>query len=189
MQLPISTISQPQCLKYLPPSPTFPLPICSLNPVFLQPSAHFFLKLTNLEPDQPSFKMKSSTVFITLGLTLGANAFWRLECRGRVGLGRIDPLVAFGKPSQHVHAIHGSSGKLPPHTCLASTDISSQVSVTRLPVMIWLGATAPLVVWFRTSLPTGTLPFTSRMLPLESWSWSTKLVVLWCMLSSPVSSP
>jgi len=47
---------------------------------------------------------------VTLALATEVTAFWRLECRGRVGLGRIDPLVAFGKASQHVHAIHGSNG-------------------------------------------------------------------------------
>jgi len=44
-------------------------------------------------------------------LAVNASAFWRLECRGRVGLARVDPLVAFGKASAHVHAIHGSSGR------------------------------------------------------------------------------
>lgn len=33
-----------------------------------------------------------------------------MECHGRVGLGRIDPLVNPGEVAQHVHAIHGSSG-------------------------------------------------------------------------------
>ncbi|RHZ60408.1 hypothetical protein CDV55_106896 [Aspergillus turcosus] len=41
------------------------------------------------------------------GLT---DAFWRLPCRGRSGLARIDPLMDPGKPSSHVHAVHGSGG-------------------------------------------------------------------------------
>jgi hypothetical protein len=41
------------------------------------------------------------------GLT---DAFWRLPCRGRTGLARIDPLMDPGKPSSHVHAVHGSGG-------------------------------------------------------------------------------
>ncbi|RAL09206.1 DUF1996 domain-containing protein [Aspergillus homomorphus CBS 101889] len=39
-----------------------------------------------------------------------ANAFWRLPCRGRSGMARIDPIVAPGIPSDHVHAVHGSGG-------------------------------------------------------------------------------
>ncbi|GES58075.1 WSC-domain-containing protein [Aspergillus terreus] len=38
-----------------------------------------------------------------------ADAFWRLPCRGRSGLARVDPLMDPGKPSYHVHAVHGSS--------------------------------------------------------------------------------
>ncbi|KAI9729485.1 MAG: hypothetical protein M1818_008507 [Claussenomyces sp. TS43310] len=37
-------------------------------------------------------------------------AFWRMECRARVGVGRIDPLMNFGEAGAHVHSIHGSSG-------------------------------------------------------------------------------
>ncbi|KAF2140371.1 uncharacterized protein K452DRAFT_230488 [Aplosporella prunicola CBS 121167] len=44
-------------------------------------------------------------------LTLGgvANAFWRMPCRGRTGLARIDPIVDPGKVSSHSHSIQGSS--------------------------------------------------------------------------------
>ena len=41
-----------------------------------------------------------------------ANAFWRMECPGRVGLARIDPIMNPGSFSTHVHSIHGSSGKI-----------------------------------------------------------------------------
>lgn len=41
-------------------------------------------------------------------------AFWRMGCRSRTGLVRIDPLVSPGQISEHIHAIHGSSGKLLP---------------------------------------------------------------------------
>ncbi|KAK1758836.1 hypothetical protein QBC47DRAFT_96290 [Echria macrotheca] len=37
-------------------------------------------------------------------------AFWRMPCRGAVGLACLDPLVNPGEVSQHVHSIHGSSG-------------------------------------------------------------------------------
>ena len=39
----------------------------------------------------------------------GAEAFWRLPCRGRSGLGLIDPIVDYGKVSPHSHTIHGPS--------------------------------------------------------------------------------
>ncbi|KAL4929696.1 DUF1996 domain-containing protein [Aspergillus undulatus] len=39
-----------------------------------------------------------------------ADAFWRLPCRGRSGLARMDPLMDPGSPSYHVHTIHGSKG-------------------------------------------------------------------------------
>ncbi|KAF4120756.1 protein of unknown function (DUF1996) [Geosmithia morbida] len=44
----------------------------------------------------------------TAGLVVGANAFWRMECPGRSGLGRIDPIISPGEISAHVHAIAGS---------------------------------------------------------------------------------
>lgn len=40
-----------------------------------------------------------------------ANAFWRLECDGSVGLARIDPLMDYGRAADHVHTIKGGSGK------------------------------------------------------------------------------
>ncbi|KAE8354231.1 hypothetical protein BDV28DRAFT_164400 [Aspergillus coremiiformis] len=48
-----------------------------------------------------------------------AEAFWRLPCRGRAGLARLDPLVDRGKDSPHVHAIHG------PDTFSMSADMNS----------------------------------------------------------------
>jgi len=36
-------------------------------------------------------------------------AFWRLPCRGRAGLGRIDPLVDTGRIADHAHTIHGGN--------------------------------------------------------------------------------
>ncbi|KAJ5272486.1 hypothetical protein N7478_007611 [Penicillium angulare] len=36
-----------------------------------------------------------------------ADAFWRLPCRGRTGLARIDPIVDPGEVSSHVHSVHG----------------------------------------------------------------------------------
>lgn len=39
-----------------------------------------------------------------------ADAFWRLPCRGRSALARMDPLMDPGSPSYHVHSVHGSGG-------------------------------------------------------------------------------
>ena len=50
------------------------------------------------------------TILITALLGVEVSAFWRMECRGRSGLARIDPLVDKSLPAQHLHAIHGSSG-------------------------------------------------------------------------------
>lgn len=55
--------------------------------------------------------IKKSIVAASVGLVGSANAFWRMECPGRVGLARIDPIVDPGSISSHVHAIHGSSGE------------------------------------------------------------------------------
>ena len=41
-----------------------------------------------------------------------AAGFWRLPCRGRAGVARIDPLVSFGEPSGHAHIVFGGQGKL-----------------------------------------------------------------------------
>lgn len=37
-----------------------------------------------------------------------ADAFWRMPCRGRSALARMDPLMDPGEPSYHVHSVHGS---------------------------------------------------------------------------------
>ncbi|KAH0122003.1 hypothetical protein KCU82_g22542, partial [Aureobasidium melanogenum] len=44
-----------------------------------------------------------------LSLAGSADAFWRLPCRGRSGVGRLDPIMDPGKVSDHVHVIHGGS--------------------------------------------------------------------------------
>lgn len=47
---------------------------------------------------------------ILAGLASSVDAFWRMPCRARSGLARIDPLISPGTVSTHAHAIHGSSG-------------------------------------------------------------------------------
>lgn len=39
------------------------------------------------------------------------DAFWRMPCRSRTGLARIDPIMDPGAISDHVHAIHGGGSK------------------------------------------------------------------------------
>lgn len=41
-----------------------------------------------------------------------ADAFWRLPCRGRSGVARLDPLMDPGEVSYHAHAVHGSGSEL-----------------------------------------------------------------------------
>lgn len=57
--------------------------------------------------------MFKSFVTLALGLASGANAFWRMECPGRLDVARLDPIVDPGKLSTHAHSIHGSSGTFP----------------------------------------------------------------------------
>ncbi|KAI6377537.1 hypothetical protein MCOR25_002519 [Pyricularia grisea] len=54
--------------------------------------------------------MKFSTLIFAGNLALIANAFWRMECRARSGLARIDPLISPGEVAQHLHSIHGGGG-------------------------------------------------------------------------------
>ncbi|KAG6040318.1 hypothetical protein E4U41_000914 [Claviceps citrina] len=49
------------------------------------------------------------SVALSAGLIAGAHAFWRMECPGRLGVARLDPLVNYKSISAHAHAIHGSS--------------------------------------------------------------------------------
>ena len=56
--------------------------------------------------------MLKSIVAVSAGLVGCAHAFWRMECPGRIGLARMDPIVNTGGLSPHLHAIHGSSGTL-----------------------------------------------------------------------------
>lgn len=51
-----------------------------------------------------------------LGVTLTAfpvlsNAFWRLPCRGRTGIARLDPIIDPGEISGHAHTIHGGGSE------------------------------------------------------------------------------
>ncbi|KAM4066610.1 WSC domain-containing protein [Hirsutella rhossiliensis] len=61
--------------------------------------------------------MMKSVVALSAGFVAGANAFWRMECPGRVGIARMDPIVNPGEMSSHVHSIHGSSGFYGNATC------------------------------------------------------------------------
>ncbi|KAI5297576.1 hypothetical protein KEM55_004506 [Ascosphaera atra] len=52
----------------------------------------------------------ATAVLAALSSIDSADAFWRLPCRGRSGVARIDPIVDPGKPAGHVHSLHGSGG-------------------------------------------------------------------------------
>lgn len=56
--------------------------------------------------------MFKTTSAVLLGLAGTASAFWRMECPGRLGVARIDPIVNSGEVSAHAHSLHGSSGTL-----------------------------------------------------------------------------
>lgn len=47
---------------------------------------------------------------ITLLSASGADAFWRMPCRSRTGLARMDPIMDPGAISDHAHTIHGGGG-------------------------------------------------------------------------------
>ncbi|OQO13972.1 hypothetical protein B0A48_00847 [Cryoendolithus antarcticus] len=51
--------------------------------------------------------MRNSRVATALALVGSASAFWRMPCRSRTGLARMDPLMDPGEISDHVHSIFG----------------------------------------------------------------------------------
>ncbi|PSK36616.1 WSC domain-containing protein 2 [Elsinoe australis] len=54
--------------------------------------------------------LKSTALAATFGMLSvigGVDAFWRMPCRSRTGLARLDPLVYPGEIADHSHAIHG----------------------------------------------------------------------------------
>lgn len=53
----------------------------------------------------------SKLIPAALTLASGVQAFFRMECQGRLAVARMDPMMSPGKPAQHAHSIHGSSGK------------------------------------------------------------------------------
>ncbi|KAL7625340.1 hypothetical protein AAE478_004556 [Parahypoxylon ruwenzoriense] len=53
---------------------------------------------------------KTISALILLGAIQDVSAFWRMECHGRTGLARIDPIMDAGVVSPHIHTVHGSSG-------------------------------------------------------------------------------
>ena len=52
----------------------------------------------------------TTVLFITFFLTPSL-AFFRHLCHGQLGIGRVDPLMAPGKASQHVHNIQGAQSE------------------------------------------------------------------------------
>ncbi|KAI4727415.1 hypothetical protein E4T49_04717 [Aureobasidium sp. EXF-10728] len=56
-----------------------------------------------------SFDFSASALSL-LALASSASAFWRMPCPGRIATERLDPIVAPGGVSGHVHTISGSNG-------------------------------------------------------------------------------
>ena len=77
-----------------------------------------FCITVDVRGDLPKMRLTTSSPALkalTVSLAVGSvDAFWRMPCRSRSGLARIDPLVSFGTISEHAHAIHGSSGTFTP---------------------------------------------------------------------------
>ncbi|KIW68215.1 hypothetical protein PV04_04175 [Phialophora macrospora] len=58
----------------------------------------------------PRVKIKAVIMLLASLFFAGpANAFFRHLCHGELGNGRVDPIVAPGNPSQHLHVIFGAS--------------------------------------------------------------------------------
>jgi hypothetical protein len=55
--------------------------------------------------------MKLLSVLVAVATIGSVHAYFRMECPGRTGLARMDPIVSPGGFSSHAHAVHGSSGK------------------------------------------------------------------------------
>jgi hypothetical protein len=119
---------------------------------------------------------------LVTGLVGNVEAFWRMPCRERVGLARIDPLVNFGSISEHSHTIHGSNGMLhlslmvvawSRKTMVVDIDlrltlISQQVLERALVLQNCWQETAHLVVCLKINRRIGLHLFTSKMHRLEN---------------------
>lgn len=57
-----------------------------------------------------NIKMNAALAATVLAALTPVEAFWRMPCRARSGVARIDPLISPGSVAEHVHSIHGSSG-------------------------------------------------------------------------------
>ena len=55
--------------------------------------------------------LTTSILSTLLYITDSADAFWRMPCRARTGVGRLDPLVSPGQIADHSHVIHGGGGE------------------------------------------------------------------------------
>jgi hypothetical protein len=70
--------------------------------------------------------MKSVHAAAALTLVSGASAFWRMPCRSRTGLARMDPLMDLNEVSDHVHSIFGGGSRFFRHSrcaCVAADTI------------------------------------------------------------------
>lgn len=55
--------------------------------------------------------MLAKSLLLTISLlALEVSAFWRMPCKGRLTMDRLDPIDTPGAPAHHAHAIHGGDG-------------------------------------------------------------------------------
>ncbi|KAG9252278.1 uncharacterized protein F5Z01DRAFT_625841 [Emericellopsis atlantica] len=71
--------------------------------------------------------LSKSLIAASAGLVGTAQAFWRMECPGRVTLARLDPIVNPGQISSHLHTVHGSNafGEVSDTASLVAGDCTS----------------------------------------------------------------
>lgn len=67
------------------------------------------------------------TPAVLLGLAGSANAFWRMECPGRLDVARVDPIVNPNDFSAHAHTLFGSSGKPPQYAHVSMFALLNQL--------------------------------------------------------------
>jgi hypothetical protein len=68
--------------------------------------------------------MKLLNAFFAISTVNSVHAYFRMECPGRTGLARLDPIVSPGGFSSHAHAVHGSSGEFSHQSRMGTLSLS-----------------------------------------------------------------
>jgi hypothetical protein len=104
----------------------------------------------------PHVKLKIAIVLLSSLFFVGpANAFFRHLCHGELGNGRIDPIVAPGNPSQHLHVIFGASSEFDHRSRQKEKLTRSQIWDLSQPLKNFWRLTARAAPSCKTTLPTG----------------------------------